>query len=176
MCQTMQTNSILNELANKIKHLSLKEKVKPKSETQNLKFCDFPIDRASNSIIPLCLENFSFQPKLPREEMLYHNLANRISELPDIKIQISKIINETQEIEQPDRLFFRDGKWQAKRISEGEKRTVNYLNEQLAILYTLLENSKLDHQIPEQLMDIGENPMFGEAIKLLMKIRRDCWE
>ena len=96
--------------------------------------------------------------------MLYHNLANRISELPDIKVQIAKIINQIQEIEQPEKLFFRDGKWQPKRVSKSDKQTVEFLKEQLATLYTLLQDARLDHQIPEQLMNIGERQLLKEVI------------
>ena len=118
LCQEMQTKSSLSELARKLKDLSLDDKQKPKSVSNNLKFCDFPIDQVSNLIFPLCLENFSFQPNIETEQLLYHNIANRISELPEVKVKIAKIIAEIQEIEQPEKLFFRDGKWQPKKISE----------------------------------------------------------
>ena len=160
----MQTSCGLIELANKLEELSLENKQIPKSEKNNLKFCDFPIDRASNSIIPLCLGKISFQPNVDKEAMLYHKFANRISEIPDIKVKIAKIIAEILEIEQPEKLFFRDGRWQPKRVSEGEKQTVEFLKQQLATLYTLLEEARLDNKIPEQLRDIGEIQLLKEVI------------
>ena len=120
----MQTNDGLACLANKLKVLSLENRKQiPKSTSPNLKFCDLPINAAANSIIPLCLENFAFQPSLLEEQMLYHNLANRISEIPEIKVRIATIIHQTQDIQQPDKLYFVNGQWQQKQVSEEEDRT-----------------------------------------------------
>ncbi len=76
---------------------------------------DFPIDRAANSIFPLCLENFLFVTELETEEeekteMLYHNLAEGINELPNIKARIKQILAKTEEIEHPNRILSEQGK------------------------------------------------------------------
>ncbi len=76
--------------------------------------------------------------------MLHHTLANRISELPDLKVQIAKIINGIHEIEQPEKLFYNEGKWQPKKISGSERQTLGFFKQELATLYTLLENALFD--------------------------------
>ncbi len=163
--QTMQTADSLSDIANSLKVLSLENRQnKANVKSENLKFCDLPISQASNSIIPLCLENFAFEPNLAKWEMLYHNLASRISELPEIRTKIAMIIAHIQDIVQPGKLFFVNDKWQMKELTEEETQTVNGLKAQLADLYTLLEEAKLDHQIPEQLMDIGEKQLLKEVI------------
>ncbi len=96
--------------------------------------------------------------------MLYHNLVNRISELPELKVKIATLINQIQEIEQLDKLFFANGKWQQKEISSDEQKLVENLKDQLATYYTLLEQARLDHSIPEQLLNIGERQVLKEVI------------
>ena len=118
----MKSNSSLVELSDKLKVLSLESRSKnKKQDPNNLKFCDFPVSAASNSITPLCLENFTFQPNLTEDQMLYHNLVNRISQLPELKVKIASLISQIQEIEQLDKLFFVNGRWQQKEISAEEK-------------------------------------------------------
>ncbi len=162
---TMQTADSLSEIANRLKVLSLENRqntVNTKSE--NLKFCDLPISQASNSILPLCLENFAFEPNLAESEMLYHKLASRISELPEIRTKIAMIIAHIQDIEPRGKFFFVNDKWQMKELTQDETQTVQGVKAQLAQLYTLLEEAKLDHKIPEQLMDIGEKQLLKEVI------------
>ena len=90
--------------------------------------------------------------------MLYHNLASRFSELPDIRTKIAMIL--AQDIEQTGKLFFENGAWRQKELSEDEKETV----QQLGALYTLTEEAKMDHKTPKQLMDIGEKQLLTEVI------------
>ena len=88
-----------------------------------MKLRELPIERAANSIIPLCLENFAFVTELNSAEetdstMFYQNLADRISELTDVKAKIKQLLARIEEIEQPYRILFVNGKWQAKELSE----------------------------------------------------------
>ncbi len=111
-----------------------------KVKTSKLKIREFPLDRAANSIIPLCLENFAFVTELNSDEetdstMLYHNLADRISELPDINAKIKQLLARIEEIEQPNRILFVNGKWQMKELSESEKLMAENLKIQLSELY-----------------------------------------
>ncbi len=74
------------------------------------------------------------------------------------------IIAHIQEIEQPGKLFFVNGKWQMKELTQEEIQTIQGLKAQLADLYTLLKEPKMDHKIPEQLMDIGDKQLLKEVI------------
>ncbi len=78
-----------------------------------MKLREFPVERAANSIFPLCLENFAFVAEISDEEedpkMLYHNLADRISELPDINAKVKQLLGRIEEIEQPNRILFVKG-------------------------------------------------------------------
>ena len=133
-----------------------------------LKLTDFPIERAANSIIPLCLENFSFVTEVNSDEenseMFYHNLVGRISELLDIKAKIKQILGRIEEIEQPNRILYVDGSWQPKKLTESEQLMTENFKLQLAELYFQSESIRLDHHIPEQLMDIGEKQLLKEVI------------
>ncbi len=88
------------------------------------KFFDFPIQQTSNFIVPLCLENFAFEPNLPESDMVYHNLASLISELPKIRVKIAIIISHIQDMGQTRNLFFVNGAWKWKELLDDEKKTV----------------------------------------------------
>ena len=118
-----------------------------------MKLREFPVERAANSIIPLCLENFAFVTEISDEEddpkMLYHNLTDRISELPDINAKKMQLLGRISEIEQPNRILIVNGKWQPKELTELEKLTSENLKIQLSELYFQSESIKFDHHIPD---------------------------
>ncbi len=89
-------------------------------------------------------------------KMLYHNLADRISESPDINAKIKQLLARIEEIEEPNRVLFINGKWQTKELSEIDKLMAENLKIQLSELYLQSESIKFDHHIAEQLMDIGQ--------------------
>ena len=114
----MQT---INSLSDQFQILSNNcQKSEPKLNVR-----DFPTDRAANSIIPVCIENFSFVTEAESEdeskpEMLNHNSVEWISDFPDIKSRIKHILAKIEEIEEPRRIMFVDGKWKAKQLTESE--------------------------------------------------------
>ena len=131
--------------------------IKSLKRAPKLKLRDFPVEGAANSII-LLIRNFSFLTELnwdkePLQDMLYHTLADRISELPDITVEIKQLLAPIEEIEQPNRILFVKGRWQSKELSKSERLMTENLKMQLAELYFQSESIRLGHHLPEQLMN-----------------------
>ncbi len=112
-----------------------------------MEFGDFPVNAASNSISPLCLKNFTFQPNLTEEEMLYHNLVIHISELIELKVKIASLISQIQEIEQLDKLET-VGKETAEEDSARLLGVINAITEKSDIsLANLIEETNKDKEL-----------------------------